>query len=661
MKKITIYKYAPRLVATTFCLLPLSAAAMFDLGETVERDEELWEHLSETRHEVAAGIGYLSEESFMFGRFNGLTDDGLYLDLNVDLHDRPSHDADSMRYWRLRGRNLGLDSRSLRGEYGSQGSYSAFFDFRQMPHNQWQDVTSRYSGAGSHELVAGGERDIDIEQERQRFRLGGSKLLPAMDDRWRISADVGRETRDGTRLRGFDRSFASTPVWGPEVVDHQTDTYNVRLEYMGDQFQGSAAYHLSAFSQEGDSSMELSDADDHYALEPENTFHRFSFAGGYTLTPGSRVSGDLHIGRMVQDDGFVPAGEDVIRNGTAVTDLDGEIATTAFNLRGVHRLTDRLRLRAAIRYDDRDNDTDVFEVDGRETKPLSYTLTSYSVDADYRMGRRTRLAAGVERDERERDFGDRRETDETTVHARLTTTLMPGLRGGVRAAFSEQDGATYDSGDRTNDVPEALRNYDVADRDRTRVGGFAYYTPSFMPTVGLSLRADYIEDDYADSALGRTGAERFTSHAEVSWAPGADLSLYAFFGWELGEVELAGGDNDASWSADQEDTVSTVGLGGEWAFRPDEVDLGMEVIWVDTRSSVQFSNDDPVHHPALESTFTEIGLYGDYHVNRDLTVRGRYMYQRFSEDDWALTGESGIPDERDYSAHMVVASAIYRF
>lgn len=656
--KSTLARSMTPLATAVACVVPLGLVhgfTMDDIAEAQDRDEELWARLTEPGHEMQVGIGYLTRDAFMFGRFSGLTDEGAFLDLSLDLNGRPNYDADEMYYWRLRGRNLGLDSRALRFELGRQGTFSTFFDFRQMPHNQWEGVLVEHSGAGTTDLSSAAARSIDIEQERERVGVGGAFLY---DGRWRISTDVQRETREGTRLRGFESRFgAGAGSIAPELVDYYTDQYNLRLDYLGDRFQGGAAYHFSAFSQDQGSEMVVDG--ETYGLEPENTFHRLSLTGAYTVAAGTRVSGDLHLGRMFQDDRFPASDAEVTRNDRVITDLDGEIATTALNLRGTHRLTDRARVRAGFRYDDRDNKTNVFEVDGRETTPLSYTRTHYSLDGDYRLGRRTRLSAGVERDERERDFGARRKTTENTVHTQLNTTLTPGLSGGVRLAFSEQSGTSYDT-TRRNPVPEGLQNYDIADRDRLQVGAFASYTPNFLPNVSFSGRTQYTDDDYKRSDFGRTAAKWLSASGEVSWVPVERLSLYTFLGWDRREIDLAG----QTWTAEQEMEIATAGIGAEWAARPDGMDLGIELVQVNSRARMDFSNDNPVNYPSLASDFNEMSVYGDFHgMDGDLTVRVRYVYQRFSENDWALGDDAvtATPVERDYSAQLIVVSGVFRF
>lgn len=653
-----VRKQGITMAITVACIVPLGGlhAGQFEVGEAVERDEELWEHLSDPHSEVRAGLGWLSDDAFMFGRYSGLTDDGLFPDLWFDLNFRPVHDADEMRYWRLQARNLGIDSRRIKGEYGLQGSYTTYFDFRQMPHNEWEAVNIEHEGAGSRELSSDTPRAFDIEQERQRFTLGGDVRF-GENAGWRLQSDFSREDRDGTRLRGFERGFsAGAGSVAPAAVDYYTDEFNLTLEIPGRQFHGSAGYHFSAFTQDNGSGMEVDS--DTFALEPENTFHRVSFAGNYRPNASSRLSGNAHFGTMLQDDGFVESGEDVLRNGSAVSSLDGEIRTTALNLRGNHRFTDRTRVRANFRYDDRDNRTDVFEVAGRETRPMSYTRTRLSADADHRLTRRTRLTGGVEREDRDRDFGDRRETDETTTHLQIQTRVGSSLSGGARAEYARQRGTTYDA-ERNNPVPEGLRNYDIADRDRNQIAVFGTYTPQALPTVSISARSRYLDDDYTDSALGRTGAEQWSTNLDVGWTPMDDLSLYGTLGWDKGDINLAADD----WTAEQAREVLSTGVGAEWTVRPDELDLGIDVTRMDSRLRMDFDNDDPRRHPTLESGFTEFALHGTYQRSLNLSFQGRYLYQRFSETDWALGEEfvTATPQERDYSVHMVLFSMTHQF
>jgi hypothetical protein len=73
---------------------------------------------------VDAGVGYVSDDSFKFGEYTGLTRKDSYL-IGGALYGYRDKDA---RYLELDARNLGLDSRSIEVEGGKQGTYELFLD-----------------------------------------------------------------------------------------------------------------------------------------------------------------------------------------------------------------------------------------------------------------------------------------------------------------------------------------------------------------------------------------------------------------------------------------------------------------------------------------------------------------------------------------------------
>src|ERR1035437_11132759 len=78
---------------------------------------------------VELGVGAVSEGSFKYGEYNGLEKKGAYGIGNVDLRGGAAYDSDSAQRWRLKGADLGLETRSLQGEYGEQGRFGLNFGY----------------------------------------------------------------------------------------------------------------------------------------------------------------------------------------------------------------------------------------------------------------------------------------------------------------------------------------------------------------------------------------------------------------------------------------------------------------------------------------------------------------------------------------------------
>ena len=99
--------------------------------------------------DVEFGAAYLSDDSFKFGEYTGMTEQGGYAIANAWTAYR-SEDAD---YFDLTATNLGLDSRSLMMEGGRQGSYRLHLRYDELPHNVSDTVQTPFEGVGSDELT----------------------------------------------------------------------------------------------------------------------------------------------------------------------------------------------------------------------------------------------------------------------------------------------------------------------------------------------------------------------------------------------------------------------------------------------------------------------------------------------------------------------------
>ena len=176
--------------------------------------------LSAPINEVEVGIIYNSEDSFKFGEYTGLQEEGFYLNGNFLVRSPSAYDDDSTEYYEAFGTNLGLDSRSLFGTYGELGKYSIHLDYDQLPRFQYDDAFSMFGGAGSsvQTLPAGwvptanspqilattnasfpSSTQVDVETERKKFG-GGLSWNPS--EFWKFTADYHHEVKDGTGTLG---------------------------------------------------------------------------------------------------------------------------------------------------------------------------------------------------------------------------------------------------------------------------------------------------------------------------------------------------------------------------------------------------------------------------------------------------------------------------
>jgi MtrB/PioB family decaheme-associated outer membrane protein len=102
---------------------------------------------------VDAGVGGVSGSSFKFGEYNGLQNSGPFGIGNFDLRGGAAYDSKSTWRWQMRGRNLGLETRSLYAEFGKQGKYEFFFSYSELLANRSDTYQTPYLGAGTGNLT----------------------------------------------------------------------------------------------------------------------------------------------------------------------------------------------------------------------------------------------------------------------------------------------------------------------------------------------------------------------------------------------------------------------------------------------------------------------------------------------------------------------------
>lgn len=445
-------------------------------------------------NEVELGVGYNSEDSFKFGEYTGLTDSEPFVILNFDLLNRPAWDSDETRYYRIRGENLGLDSRFVEGEYGDQGNYSVGLRYREIPHNLIKDARIPYRGAGGTELglpagwtpaastqafpdLGASLRSVDIENERQQL-TGLLSLLPG--DGWSVDVEVGHEDRDGTKpsYAAFATNGGNPSIVAlPRPVESTSNDVKATLGYSGDKSQFEIKYHGSFFNNDnavlrfqnpysetfsgGPWAPAASfPASGGLGLAPDNESHQFLFSGGRTLGEASRISGQLSYSMLEQDERFLPFSSNpalVVRQGLPRQSLDGDLGILVADLAYSTRLQPRTNLRARVRYEDQDNSTpqDVYvriagdaqdqpaglaNGNARINLPYSFEKLRFDTELSHRLTTRTTLAAAYEFENHSRTFSEIEETDEHTLEGKVRHRFSNTVNSRLTYRHAERDG-----------------------------------------------------------------------------------------------------------------------------------------------------------------------------------------------------------------------------
>jgi MtrB/PioB family decaheme-associated outer membrane protein len=696
------------------------------------------------------GLLYNSDDSYRYGDYTGLEEEGIHAIGNMDIRGRKRFDSDSTRYWRLRASNLGIDSRGVHFEYGEQGRYGLSFDFDQIPRFQTDSAWSFLGGDGGSylSLPAGwvGANTpptmptlnaslvpLDVDHERKRFG-GGLYVMPS--EKWKLTARFDRNTEDGTKITGGHIGITGgnpRSVLIPEPVDYATDLFDLMLEYATDRLQLQMGYHLSFFDNRKESltwenpytyagvwdpAAEWPNGLGRKGMPPDNRFDQLTFSGGYTLASNTRITLNAALGRMKQDESFLPYTVNALTVTTPLpqNDLDGQIDTTFVNLRIHSRPTSKLSLNASYLYDDRDNATPqntyiyipsdatdqgvIADSTARINHNYSSKKNEFELEADYHFARHANLSLGYSMEHMKRTHEEVDSTLENGIEARLRVRPMSRLTTGIKLGYAVRDADTYHfaepflSGHSPQYVATLagvglwenhplLRRHYLADRKREEAGLFGTYMPT--DSLSMNLNVTYSNDDYDDSELGLTGRKETRYMLDMSWVPRDDLNTYAFYSLEYLESDVDGWDfrgfakaadsvNPARrWSQDTQDRVHTFGLGAKMQLIRDRLDVAVDYLYA--RSDER--NDMDVGAALTAGSFPDavtrlhnvrVGL--DYTLRDNVTVRLGYLFEKFQASDWGyanltpaslsqvvVTGQ----DAPDYTNHLLTWSLLYSF
>jgi len=649
---------------------------------------------------VEAGGAYVSDSSAKFGEYNGLGEEGGYFigDLNARYRGKDA------AYWNVDAANLGLDTRSLNVEGGRQGRYKVLLDYQELPHFVSDSAQTPFAGSGGASLtlpagfpanttalmpLAGTLRQVDLETTRKALGAGAS-WTPART--WQFGANFRHETREGKL--GTSGAFFVNAAQLVRPVDYVTDQLDASASYTGTRLQAKFAYYGSSFSNDVPSLTWQNPftapgfpgaVAGQLALPPDNQFHQISVTLGYQLAERTRATADIAVGRGTQDQQFLAPTLNTTLAAPALprASLDGQVDTVNANLEVNSAVTDRLRLKAAYLYNDRDNQTpqstyswvttDMFVAPSpRANLPYSFTQDKLQLRADYKAAPRITTSAGYDFDSVARTFQEADTTRENTVWARLATRHVDAVDLTFKYAYSERRYSSYQA------VPEItppenplLRKYNMADRTRNR--GELRASIAAAETVSLAIQFDASGDDYSNSTIGLTSGREVNLGGDVTWMVAEQTSLHFFANWQEIRSEQSGSQaySTPDWSGENKDTINLLGVGVKHIALQNKLEFGADFTVMRTKGAV--SVDTGASEPAFPDLTTSRGslkLYANYRLKDNVSLRAGYWYELYDSANWALDGVAPdtIPNvltfgqlAPHYRVHLIALSARYKF
>ena len=622
--------------------------------------------------EVELGAGYVSDDSFKFGEYNGLFEKGAYFIGNATA----SYRDEDAYYMDLFVRDLGLEKRSIGIEGGRQGKYKLFLRYDEIPHYISDTAVTPYLGTGSDTLKLPGYdeippdwqranttagmtdlnsslRQVDLKTKRKRVDVG---MAYTPISKWEYKLKYRHEVKDGQTATAGSFFYDAAQLIKP--VDYTTDQVDASIFYNSEKVQTSLAYYGSFFKNNNDSltwdnaySSAFGADAGQLALEPDNQFNQFVLSGGFHIAEGTLASAEVAMGRMEQNDSFLPYTTNTSLGGVnslPSSSLNGIVDTLTANLKLVSAISEKWHLHAAYTYNDRDNktpqltfdswvSTDIAVGGSRTTLPYSFTENDFKINADYRLVRSTKLAFGYDYDTMERTYQETDKTKENTLWAsatvrNLSTDLIVKIARGVR------DVSNY------TPVPEIqppenplLRKYNMADRERLLSKVHASILPVENITLGLSV--DYATDDYTDSQIGLTDGSEFSIHADAGMMLGENTNLHFFVGQQQIKSSQAGSQtlSTPDWYADNNDTITTAGIGLTQGIN-EQLDIGADFTMSRSVGEITVTSGSPSVYPDNVTNLDSLKLYANYRLKENISLYLGYWYESYDSSNWALDG-----------------------
>lgn len=656
-----------------FSLTALAAALLAAFGHARAEEADEVKQLTTPTSEASVGIGYVDNENTQWGKYTGMTDNGVYglLDLNIVNRD------DATGTWLIfRGRNLGLDDREFRFDYNRQGNWGLFLEYSQLPFNQPLTIVTRTSGIGTPVQNPAGlpfAVPYELETRRDIFTAGINKVFGNGFD---VSLRYRDDNKEGNRRYG-----RQGPDLLAEPIDFEIQQFDGVFSYSGEKLQIQLGYYGTSFDNSNAALyVPTVTPGNALSLPPDNQSHQGYLSGGYNFTPTTRGNFKVSYTEVTQNEAFfAPTNNPAISNpgllnGIGRTSLDGKVDTTLAEAGIVSRPLPKLTLRADWRYEDRDDKTPKLKYVSESSTgclanvppncsrdgfnvPMSRTTNLYRGEAQYLLPMGFRVVGGIEYNEWSRlvspafrQVSWREDNDEWSYRVELSRSLSETLNGRLQYTYSDKSGSAYLPAN-NNAGPDVIDPLHWAERTRNLVRLRLDWVP--FEELSLQFTGDYADDEYDERPSGPIEGkyESYSIDANyvlsdnwqlVGWLSQAwnkfdqgsfGQSATAFDSAVLTPPTVPAGQLAPPWTANLESISTAVGVGVKGRITS-RLSVGADLQYQEDKE--EFSLTAPSGSlPDTKTVHTLLTLFGTYAMSAKSGVKLQYTYDRWSTNDWA--------------------------
>jgi MtrB/PioB family decaheme-associated outer membrane protein len=646
------------------------------------------------------------------GRFTSINGDPARYERYRDLRDGPFAQntlfARRTEDWTIQATatNVGYRDQRYTAEYRNVGKLRVSFMWDQIPlfissdtrtlYNEVQPGIFRLEDSLQANNEAGRTTIRDYTNQAAEFELRTRRDIGLLDLAFTATRELDLKFNlTSTRRQGaipYGATFGfSNLVELPAPIDQRTTDAKTMLEWANQDGMFSVGWDGSWFDNQietmiWDNPLKINDSPSYssaysdgrgpsqarMALWPTNT-QQYVHATGSLATPGrGRATAYVAIGEARQDADLLPH---TINSQIPVIPLErptaeAEVRNTLFNLQYAARPTELFGIVARYRYSDIDNRTPHFETFGRvrfdgvldnaadspEPEPFSVKRKNFDVDGTFHVLPYTSLRVGYSNAIGDRSFRVFEETTENVfrVSADATGNQFFSVRGLFEVSSREGDLLDLEPMLEAGELP-GMRQFDVADRDRTRFTVIATATPNGI--IGLNGSIGVGRDEYPASELGLQSYDTNQYSIGIDVIPNDRVGFSVVWAWEdyasltrsrtaaagtISNGVLQTEDPRRNWFMDYDGKVKNLDATLDVVELAPRTDLRVGLNWSDADDVYTYvlTSDTVLPTPAqLDPVINEL-LRGTvdltYRLNNRVRVGASYWYEDYNTQDFAF-------------------------
>ena len=662
--------------------LPVLLFGLFSLSTAFAEEQQEQNKFS---GEISAQ-GTLTHVNGNEAKFNEYGDvrNGLYGDVKIKYDD-------DKYYVDFYSRNMLYDTQSYDLEGGKWGAYKFNINYSEIPHNFTYDAQTFYSGAGTNNLTypthtpstnTGTWNTFDYSTKRKDYSAGFKLdvLKPffldfsaAIDERKGIYP-IGAA---GTNPGGISLEL-------PAPIDYKTNSINLLAGYVRNPLFISLGYFYSNFTDSNTnlyfrnpSTVNTASVTDTYSLPPDNQFYKINLKGALKLPLNSKFNVDLATADAKSDavlrNSYVDDIVGGLRNITLSTPFfNGEVITNNIATSVTSKPLSFLDAKLFLKYDDRENKSDVITITDATQTPATFTNTlfnyrrvKYGTELGFQLPANFYFLGAYNHSTISREREDIPDNRDDLFSAELRWKGFDFLT--ARVGYERLDRrADFQLTDPT-DIETFIRRFDAAGKSRNTYKANLDFFPA--DNFSISLGYKHRDTNYPDTVLGLTGDRGDEFLIDVDYLINKRIRLFGSFDYEYVRQDQfqrqTTGTVDPSlppvpaafnWTAAQKDENYSYAAGAEIFIVPEKLTLLLQYSYLQADGSVDYTyllganplpagrtqdNIDLSNWDGYKLTCVLIKL--SYNVTKSLSVAAGYVYEKYDYNDAQYDGYQYVP------------------